>query len=136
MTIVVDSSMAVAWFFPDETNDAIDAVMSKLAVEGGVVPPHWPVEVANAFLMAVRRKRIDPSYRDACLMKLAKFDIAPDDESNALMWSASMRLADLYGLTAYDAAYLELAQRRRLPLATLDAALVRAARAAGVELLG
>jgi predicted nucleic acid-binding protein len=136
MTLVVDSSMAVAWFFPDEANDAIDAVMSRLSVEGGAVPPHWPVEVANAFLMGVRRKRIDLAYRDDCLTKLATFDIAPDDESNPLMWSASMRLADLYGLTVYDAAYLELAQRRRLPLATLDAALARAAQAAGVEVLG
>lgn len=91
MTLVVDSSMAVAWFFPDETNDAIDAVMARLSVEGGVVPPHWPVEVANAFLMAVRRKRIDLAYRDDCLAQLARFDITSDNEPNPLMWSVSMQ---------------------------------------------
>jgi predicted nucleic acid-binding protein len=85
MSLVVDSSMAVAWFFPDETNETIDAVMSRLSMEGGAVPPHWPVEVANAFLMAVRRKRIDPAYRDDCLTQLARFDVASDDESNPLM---------------------------------------------------
>lgn len=135
MTVVVDASITVAWFFPDETDDAIDEVMSRLATGGGTVPPHWPAEVANAFLMAVRRKRIDLSYRGECLEKLATFDIALDGGSNGLMWSATLRLADLHGLTVYDAAYLELAQRRRLPLATLDTALARAARAAGVDVL-
>ncbi|MBG0810070.1 type II toxin-antitoxin system VapC family toxin [Methylosinus sp. H3A] len=136
MTVVVDASITVAWFFPDECNDAIDEVMSRLAAEGGTVPPHWPAEVANAFLMAVRRKRIDPAYRGECLEKLATFDIAPDDDSNGWMWSATLRLADIHRLTIYDAAYLELAQRRRMPLATLDAALARAARASGVDVLG
>lgn len=136
MSLVIDSSITVAWYFPDESNEATDGVMSTVANSGAVVPAHWRAEIANAFLMAVRRKRIDAAYRSQCLVELTQFKIAPDLDSGAQMWSATVQLAELYNLTAYDAAYLELAQRRRLPLATLDAALARAAKAAGVETLG
>lgn len=136
MSLVIDSSMTVAWYFPDESSEETDAIMTDVAKRSAAVPPHWRTEVANAFLMAVRRKRIDADYRGRCLAELALLPIRPDRESDVQAWSATLALAELYNLTVYDAAYLKLAQRRRLPLATLDAALARAAKASGVETLG
>jgi predicted nucleic acid-binding protein len=101
-----------------------------------VVPVHWPLEVANALLMAVRRARIDAGFRDAALRDLAALPIVLDPETSSRAWHDTLRLADAHRLTAYDAAYLELAHRRALPLATLDAELRAAARAFGVTLLG
>jgi len=103
--------------------------------KGGVVPHLWHLEVANSLTVAVRRKRVTQTFRDDVLKDLAELNIAVDVETATNAWGASVRLADLYGITVYDAAYLELAQWLRLPLATLDRELARAARAAGVELL-
>jgi len=84
--------------------------------------------------MAVRRRRIDADFRDAALRDLATLPVILDDHTSRRAWHDTLRLADLHGLTVYDAAYLELAQRLGLPLATLDQALRSAARAAGVAL--
>ena len=135
MSVIIDSSLTLAWYFPDEGSEATDDVLRQVSQTGAVVPLHWHAEVANAFQMAIRRKRIDTSYRNASLAELAHFDIESDPDTNAHMWGATVQLADLYGLTIYDAAYLELAQRRRMLLATLDAPLTKAARAAGVATL-
>ncbi|MGE0007613.1 MAG: type II toxin-antitoxin system VapC family toxin [Parvibaculaceae bacterium] len=135
MSLVIDSSLTLTWYFPDEANAATDALLRQVSQTGAVVPLHWHAEVANALQTAVRRKRIDPAYRDTALSELTHFDIVSDPDTNTHIWDATVKLADLYGLTIYDAAYLELSQRRRLPLATLDAALVSAAKAAGVAVL-
>lgn len=105
-----------------------------MAERGAVVPSLWRLEVANGLLAAVRRGRLTAARRDALLAALLDMDIAIDTETDLHAWSGTVRLAEAHGLTAYDAAYLELAQRRRLPLATLDAALAQAAREAGVAL--
>jgi predicted nucleic acid-binding protein len=133
--LVLDGSAALAWCFDDESTAAIDAVMLKVANEGAVTPSLWRFEVANGLQTAIRRKRIDGAYRDRMLTNLAALNIRIDAESDSYVWSATVRLAALHGLTVYDAAYLELAQRRRLPLATFDAALARAAGQAGVEVI-
>ena len=86
--------------------------------------------------MAIRRKRIDAAFRDNALTELGALAITVDAETDANAWAATLRLSKRFGLTVYDAAYLELAQRRKLPLATLDRALRAAARAAGMETLG
>jgi predicted nucleic acid-binding protein len=86
--------------------------------------------------MAMRRKRIDAAFRDRALFNLSTMKIEVDPESHLHAWKAGMRLSDRHGLTSYDAAYLELAQRRRLTLATLDRALIRAADAEGVSVIG
>lgn len=86
--------------------------------------------------MALRRGRIDDSYRNHALANLGALRIDPDPDSDRLVWSASVELAEQHRLTVYDACYLELAQRRTLPLATLDGALRHAADSAGVALLG
>lgn len=82
----------------------------------------------------MRRGRIDEDERNDALTDLSDLEIQLDEESVERCWSITVTLAQLYQLTVYDAAYLELAQRRRLPLATLEQALAKAARAAGVEL--
>ena len=133
MTIVLDGSATLAWCFADETTPAIDAIMVQVGNEGAFAPSLWRYEVANGLQMAVRRNRIDEAYRDQVLADLVALDIHIDVESDSHVWAATTQIAARYGLTVYDAAYLELAQRRRLPLATLDAALIRAAAQAGVR---
>lgn len=126
--------MALSWHFPDEQTDQTAATLWQVVREGAVVPVHWRAEIANGMAVGVRRGRMKASYRDEALQKLESLDITIDAESDVQLWRATQRLSDRHGLTAYDAAYLELAQRLRLPLATLDRALVRAARADGVVL--
>lgn len=136
MSVVLDSSITLSWYFEDERTDASYAVLQLVAEEGAVVPPLWRFEVANGLQMAVRRKRIDAAFRDASLEDLMKLDVATDPDSDAHTWLATVKLADLHRLTIYDAAYLELAQRRRMRLATLDAALIKAGGTAMVAVIG
>jgi predicted nucleic acid-binding protein len=131
--IVVDASVSLAWFFEDERTPPIVAVSNSVGLTGAVVPALWRLEVANGFRMAIRRGRIEPAFRDASLIRLARLPIEIDEETNLHAWQVTLSLADRYDLTPYDAAYLELAQRRRLPLATLDRRLSKAAKDAGVE---
>ena len=136
MTLVVDSSIALAWCFKDERTPASQAVLHRVTDEGAIVPSLWRFEVANGLTAGIRRKRIDPKRRDALLLNLAKLDIAVDAECDVQAWSASVSLADRHLLTVYDSTYLELAQRRRLELATLDMALIAAAHAEHVPVIG
>jgi len=136
VSLVVDASLAIAWYFEDESNEATEGVLDRVTESGAVVPGLWRLEVANAFQMAVRRKRIDAAYRDASLGELALMPITVDDETNSYAWTTTLRLAERFSLTLYDAAYLELAQRRSLPLATLDRNLRAAAPALNIQLLG
>lgn len=133
MSLVLDSSVTLAWLHEDEHADGVDAVFDHLITSGAVVPLHWPLEVANSLTVAIRRNRISAKQQVVFLASLAKLDIVADRHTNEHAWSASLQLADLYWLTVYDAAYLELAQRLRVPLATLDKDLAAAARKAGVE---
>jgi predicted nucleic acid-binding protein len=132
VSFVLDSSATLAWCFEDETVPAIDAVMLQVASEGAEVPSLWRFEIANGLQMAVRRNRIDHTYRDRAIATLMSLDIRIDPDGDDYAWTATLGLAALHGLTVYDAAYLELAQRRRSTLVTLDSALLRAANTAGV----
>jgi predicted nucleic acid-binding protein len=136
VSLVVDSSATLAWIYSDETTEAIRQVFDRVVEEGAVVPSLWRLEVANGLTVAVRRQRIDPGFRQAALADLGLLDITVDQHTDARAWGETLRHADQFRLTLYDAAYLELAQRRGLPLATLDGDLRVAARAAGLELLG
>lgn len=136
MSFVVDSSAALAWVYRDETTEAISEVFARLTENGAWVPMLWRLEVANVLEMGVRRGRHDAAFRDATLADLALLPISVDPETDRQAWSATLRLAERHRLTMYDAAYLELAQRRGLPLATLDGELRDAASAEGVILLG
>jgi predicted nucleic acid-binding protein len=132
MSLVIDSSIALAWFFEDEQTDAADAVMRQVAKAGAIVPSLWRLEVANALQSAMRRKRIDAAFRDESLADLRSFPISVDSDTDLHAWGSTLSLAERCRLTVYDAAYLELAQRLRLPLATLDQDLRAACRAVRV----
>ncbi len=134
MSLVLDSSVTLAWIIPDETTDEIGEVFEEIADAGAVVPALWRLEVANSLTVALRRGRISESLRAAALADLAFLDITVDAATDAHAWGSTLHLADRLGLTLYDAAYLELAQRRALRIATLDTALIAAAQTLGVEL--
>ena len=136
MSLVLDSSVTLAWVYRDETTDAVLEVFTKVVGGGAWVSSLWRLEVANVLEMGVRRGRHTAEFRDATLTDLALFPITTDAETAKQAWGATLQMASRNSLTVYDAAYLELAKRRALPLATLDGDLRTAARAEGVELLG
>jgi predicted nucleic acid-binding protein len=136
VSLVLDASLTLTWYFDDESTPVTDALLDQVAGAGAVVPTVWRLEVANALQMAIRRKRIDAAYRDAALAALVLLPITLDADTDTYAWTTTLRLAERFALTVYDAAYLELAQRRSLPLATLDVPLRVAAGALGLSLLG
>jgi predicted nucleic acid-binding protein len=136
MSLVIDASLTVSWYFEDETTPATEAILERVSEAGATVPTLWRLEVANAFQSAIRRKRITAPYRDQSLAELTHMPITIDADTNVYAWTTTLRLAERFALTIYDSAYLELAQRRSLPLATLDAELREAAAALGLTLLG
>lgn len=133
-TLVVDSSIAVAWCFADEKSEYTEGVLSEVVENSAVAPVVWPLETANALLMAERRKRTTRAQTDAALAFLQKLPIHVQEDSSAELRHGTIRLARKYDLTVYDATYLGLALRDTLPLATLDKPLAKAAKASGVEL--
>ncbi|MGQ9366908.1 type II toxin-antitoxin system VapC family toxin [Azospirillum sp. ST 5-10] len=136
MSLVLDCSVTMAWVYGDETTAAVRAVFDRVGDRGAWVPALWRLEVANVLEMGVRRGRHDAAFRDDTLTDLALLSITVDSETDRHAWHATMRLAERHRLTLYDAAYLELAMRRALPLATLDDDLSVAAAAEGVARLG
>lgn len=131
---VVDASITLAWCFADESTEATDAVLRRLLTEGGLAPAHWPLEVANALHFGERRGRIDTGALDEARSLLAELpvEVVPDGIAAAIELSEPARRFDL---SVYDAAYLGLAADRGLALATRDARLADACRAAGVPLV-
>lgn len=136
MSLVVDSSVAMAWCFEDERTDAADAVLARIAESGAVANSLWPLEVLNVLVQAERRQRIDQATRLRLARFLRDLPVAIDDETVARAWDATAALAARFRLSVYDASYLELAQRLGLPLATLDRDLRLAAHTCDVPLLG
>lgn len=136
MSLVIDSSITLAWFFEDEWSAAADTVLRQVAESGAVVPSLWRLEVANALQMAVRRQRVDARFRDASIADLRTLPIVIDADTDRQAWGSTLILAERCQLTLYDAAYLELAQRIGSPLASLDQPLRAAATAIGVTLTG
>ena len=134
--LVVDCSATMAWFMPDEGNPETEAVRVRVTDEGAVVPALWPIEVGNTFLLAVRYGRMSAEQRTNALRGLTALPIEIDKETLTHAWESTSALAERFRLTLYDACYLELAQRRNLPLATLDGDLRAAGEALGLEILG
>ena len=134
MSLVLDASLTLSWFFADERTAESDALLDRVTTQGALVPPLWRLEVANGFLSAIRRQRIDPNFRDRALLHLSHLPITTDPDSDHHAWTTTLRLADRFALTIYDATYLELAQRHGLPLATLDAPLRKAAETMALNL--
>jgi predicted nucleic acid-binding protein len=136
VSLVLDNSVTMAWVYASETTPAVRAVFDVVIANGAWVPELWRLGVANVLEMGVRRGRNDAAFRDATLADLALLPVRIDQNTSLQAWGPTMELAARHGLTLYDAAYLELALRRGLPLATLDAELRSAAQKEGVVLLG
>ena len=133
---VVDASATLPWCFADEATAATNALLARLRRgDEAIVPAHWPLEVSNALLIVVRRKRISPQDAHQFLQDLEFLPIRIDTMTMNQLRTAVFPLADQYNLTVYDAAYLELAIREGLPLATLDDDLRKGAGVAGALLL-
>jgi predicted nucleic acid-binding protein len=131
---VVDASVTFAWFFEDESSAYADAVADSLATAACLVPVLWYLEVANGLLVGERRKRTTEAKVAKFVRLVSALPITADDQTAAAALKDSLSLARTHHLSAYDAAYLELALRRGLPLATLDGPLRNAMKAAGVAL--
>lgn len=136
MSLVLDSSVTLAWIYIEQTSAEVDRVLQLVSSSGAWVPSLWRLEVANILEMGVRRGRHNAAFRDGTLADLALLPIDVDQDTDAHAWGATIRLAERHRLTLYDAAYLELAKRRGLPLATLDKELRAAAKGERLSLLG
>lgn len=127
---VADASVCAAWFLPDEATPYTEAALQATAEARVWVPTLWQLEVGNLLLSAQRRKRIDDAKRRELVAAAAGLRLHVDRDAVSMIELDD--LAAAHGLSAYDAIYLELAQRRRLPLATLDKTLRKAMAKAGV----
>lgn len=136
MNFVLDSSLTGAFVLKDEATPATDAVLDSLG-EGtkACAPALWRWEVANLLLMAERRKRLTSADRHRHLTQLKTLPVEMDEAAVEEAWNATPLLAQKHKLSSYDAAYLELAIRRGLPLGTLDKELRKAAQQEGIPLL-
>ncbi len=130
---VLDCSVTMAWYFKDEANAYVTSVRKGLGRDNAVVPALWPIEVANILVLGERRQRSTAAEASKWLRFLQQLPIRVDDETPARAWSDILHVARSYGLSAYDAAYLELAIRLGLPLASLDDKLKTTAALAGVS---
>jgi predicted nucleic acid-binding protein len=132
---VLDATMALAWVLDEDLDETGARALADVTQRGALVPVLWRHEVADGLLTAERRNRISPETRTAALTALADLPIEIDGESAYCAWRNTIALAADHGLTVHTAAYLDLALRRKRPLASLDAALRAAAAAADVELI-
>lgn len=133
--IVVDASMLGPLVIPDEAGDLVPDIVNALTAGEAVVPQHWRLEVANLARMAIRRGRLTEQAMGKVFADLAELIIEVDAETDRNAWTTTLELGSRHDLTAYDAAYLELATRLQLPLATSDGKLKRAASAEGIRLV-
>lgn len=133
MPFVVDASVAACWIMPDEDHFVATQAFARLALDQVAAPSLWWFELRNMMIVNERRGRLEPAKSTEALRRLAALPIVIDADVDE---DALMQLARRHGLTVYDAAYLELALRLRCPLATLDRALAKAARAEAAPLIG
>ena len=135
MSFVLDNSVALAWCFEDEQTPSVMALLDRVVETGAMAPLLWPLEALNGLLVAERRRRLTAAKRAELTGLLRALPITLDDDTAEKSWEDTVRLAERFTLSVYDATYLELAQRRRLPLASKDRALRSAAAALGVVVL-
>ena len=133
--LVLDCSVAVAWCFEDEAAASTDALLDRVRDQGAMVPAIWPLEVANVLVQATRRGRLSAAGTAARLAEMAALPITVADRPSIGATGDIVALALAEGLTSYDAAYLSLAIRHGLPLATKDKSLAAAARRSGIATL-
>lgn len=129
--LVVDCSVTAAWLLAED--DRAERLVAAHVAAGLHAPAQWQLEMANMLLTALRRKRLDAARVNEALRLVNQLPVQVEAATPAL--DTAFSLGRQYGLTAYDAAYLELALRRHLPLATFDEPLAKAARKAGAKVL-
>ncbi len=134
MALVVDASTALTWCFEDEVPGNDPRVLKKVHDEGAVVPAVWPVEVTNGLLQGLRRQRLDQAELTRYLSLLGLLNIQVTEAASEHTFSRVLDVGMALSLTAYDASYIELAQRLRLPLITSDRRMAEAARTVGISL--
>ncbi|MEM9273676.1 MAG: type II toxin-antitoxin system VapC family toxin [Cyanobacteria bacterium P01_F01_bin.143] len=132
---VLDCSVSISWIFSDEHSDYAESVLRLLEDQQAIVPSIWLLEIANVLLVGERRGRITQEQTSQALLLLDALDIVIDDKTDQQAFSETLILGRKQGLAAYNAAYLELAIRLKLPLATLDKRLATVANHCGVMIL-
>jgi len=132
---VLDASVALAWCFTDEASAAADRLLDRLETENAAVPAIWHFEVANVLALSEHRRRISRAESADFIARLQVLAIEADEEGPARAFSQILDLARDKRLTAYDAAYLELAMRLGVPLASKDRRLCRVAESLGITVL-
>ena len=132
---VVDASLTLSWCFADEATPYSRAVLAALETTYAVVPALWPFEIANVLALAERKQRITQEGITEYLEKLRRLPIQIERREALWLWQAILPLVREHRLSGYDAAYLELAKRERMRLATLDHDLQQASRVVGVQAL-
>jgi predicted nucleic acid-binding protein len=132
--LVVDASIALAWALPDESSSYADAALAVVETEGLRVPEIWAREVANGLAVAYLRKRITTADETAFLAALSRLNIEAERILPLAIIRDGTAAAARFGLTAYDAAYVDLALREKLALATLDGPMRKAAEQSGVTI--
>ena len=135
-SFIVDASVGFAWVYQGQATPETDRLLNEVA-DGAIVivPALWFLEMSNVLLMAQRRRRLTTAHRKAAMEKLTAMQLTVDEEGARHAFGKTSELADKYGLTIYDATYLELASRRSLPLASRDEALRNAAKRCGLKAL-
>lgn len=132
--LVIDASIVLAWYFADEVSP-LPTFLERLIEEPTIVPAHFEGEVANGVLIGEVRRRSVPAQATELIIFLDELELEKDFEGGQEALRRVLPLARAHRLTIYDALYLELAERRGLPLATRDTGLANAARSVGVEVL-
>ena len=135
-SFVADASIGIAWVIRSQATPATDRLLDDVCAGASlVVPVTWPFEVANTLLVLQRRKRLEPNECAQARRELSQLNPAVDEQGPEAALNSISDLTEKYGLSVYDATYLELALRLRLPIASRDAALNQAAKVAGVKTL-
>jgi len=132
--LVVDASVIAPFLIADEAGDRSEPLMEALLSGSAVAPQHWRLEIGNLGRKAVRHGRITPQELFEGIALFATLPVHIDSQTDELAWSRILDLSSEHDLTTYDAAYLELARRTGLPLASVDSALMRASESMSVSL--
>lgn len=134
MTIVVDASVTLDWLLESERSSYAAGVFGYIVRDGGVAPSIWPSEVTNGFLKALRRNRANIEEIERSFIVLASTNVRIDTFTDMEAMRTWFRLGNEYDLTSYDASYVDLALRERVPLATNDEKMRAAAKKLGIKI--
>ncbi|MFO7767523.1 MAG: type II toxin-antitoxin system VapC family toxin [bacterium] len=136
VSFVLDASVTLSWCFQDEATEETRRILDRMVVEAAVVPGLWSLEVVNVLALAERADRIEPAQTATFIELLRTLRIEVEEIFPGSAFDRLLELCRKHALTSYDAAYLDLALRRNLPLASLDERLRRVAGSLGIEVLG